>query len=412
MLDRVASDSARIAILCHPHPLYGGSMHDGVLDAAASVLRNQGVSVLRFNFRGVGLSDGQHAGGEGEADDLAAVAKIWKELDERSSLRRTILLGLEPRGGTTLNTWIEKNLGGSTESLLAPLLNESRKTAANRSADMTTRIAAINDLKLSTDPASRELIFDLLRPQEPVEIQLAAVDTLGSLQKLEFPATVRERLATFGPRVRPALIELLASRRNWLGDFFAAVEEKSIAPHEVSAARRTALLSHADADIRAKAKKLLDLSGATPRSEVVAAHLDLLKLKGDATRGKENFKKICAACHQVQGVGTQLGPNLAAMRTRGAEAMLVNMLDPNREVNSQFVTYIVSLNDGRSATGMIGAETAASVTLIGAEGKQQSILRADIEEIRSTGQSLMPEGIERQYDKQAIADLLAYLMQP
>ncbi len=73
MLDRVPNDGARIAILCHPHPLYGGSMHDGILDAAASVLLNQGVSVLRFNFRGVGQSEGQHAGGEGEADDLSAV---------------------------------------------------------------------------------------------------------------------------------------------------------------------------------------------------------------------------------------------------------------------------------------------------------------------------------------------------
>jgi uncharacterized protein len=73
MLDRVSPASTTIAILCHPHPLYGGSMHDGVVDAAASVLLNEGISVLRFNFRGVGQSEGTHAKGEGEADDVAAV---------------------------------------------------------------------------------------------------------------------------------------------------------------------------------------------------------------------------------------------------------------------------------------------------------------------------------------------------
>lgn len=73
MLDRASADSTDIAILCHPHPAYGGNMHDGVLDVAAAVLLNEGVSVLRFNFRGVGRSDGAHAKGEGEADDLAAV---------------------------------------------------------------------------------------------------------------------------------------------------------------------------------------------------------------------------------------------------------------------------------------------------------------------------------------------------
>ena len=75
MLDRVVPEGGSIAILCHPHPLYGGSMHDSVLDAAVSVLLNKGVSVLRFNFRGVGGSEGTHDKGEGEADDLVVVVK-------------------------------------------------------------------------------------------------------------------------------------------------------------------------------------------------------------------------------------------------------------------------------------------------------------------------------------------------
>ncbi|NKC01359.1 MAG: alpha/beta fold hydrolase [Pseudomonadales bacterium] len=61
------------AILCHPHPLYGGSMQDAVLETSASVLLDHGVGCLRFNFRGVGASTGQHDKGIGEVDDLAAV---------------------------------------------------------------------------------------------------------------------------------------------------------------------------------------------------------------------------------------------------------------------------------------------------------------------------------------------------
>ena len=62
-----------VAVLCHPHPLYGGSMHDAVLDSMARVLAAHGIGALRFNFRGVGASDGSHDGGEGEVDDLRAV---------------------------------------------------------------------------------------------------------------------------------------------------------------------------------------------------------------------------------------------------------------------------------------------------------------------------------------------------
>ncbi|MFU8813921.1 MAG: alpha/beta hydrolase [Pseudomonadales bacterium] len=64
------------AVLCHPHPQYGGNMHDAVLDCAATVLLDAGVGVLRFNFRGVGRSAGSYDGGRGELDDLLA-AVAW-----------------------------------------------------------------------------------------------------------------------------------------------------------------------------------------------------------------------------------------------------------------------------------------------------------------------------------------------
>lgn len=62
------------AVLCHPHPQYGGSMYDGVLQTAAEVLLAHGVDCIRFNFRGVGGSAGHYDNGVGETADLLAVA--------------------------------------------------------------------------------------------------------------------------------------------------------------------------------------------------------------------------------------------------------------------------------------------------------------------------------------------------
>ncbi len=67
------SATGQIAVLCHPHPLYGGSMDDGVLGILADALAAARISALRFNFRGVGASAGRHDGNGGEAEDLAAV---------------------------------------------------------------------------------------------------------------------------------------------------------------------------------------------------------------------------------------------------------------------------------------------------------------------------------------------------
>jgi hypothetical protein len=62
----------RAAVICHPHPLFGGTMHNKVVFRLARAARRSGAAVLRFNFRGVGLSAGEHAHGAGEQDDLRA----------------------------------------------------------------------------------------------------------------------------------------------------------------------------------------------------------------------------------------------------------------------------------------------------------------------------------------------------
>jgi alpha/beta superfamily hydrolase len=66
----------RAGVVCHPHPLYGGSMYNNVVDAALEAMWSLGWATLRFNFRGVGDSEGEHGGGAGEADDAAAAVQF------------------------------------------------------------------------------------------------------------------------------------------------------------------------------------------------------------------------------------------------------------------------------------------------------------------------------------------------
>ena len=98
------------------------------------------------------------------------------------------------------------------------------------------------------------------------------------------------------------------------------------------------------------------------------------------------------------------------MKNRGAETILLNILDPNREVNPQYINYTVTMTDGRTTSGLIAAETAGNIVLKRAEGITETIARREIDEITSTGASIMPEGQEKQIDPQAMADLIAYLL--
>ncbi len=72
---RAAQGASRFcAVICHPHPLYGGTMENKVVATLARTYRDLGIPAVRFNFRGVGASAGEHDAGRGEVDDLLSVA--------------------------------------------------------------------------------------------------------------------------------------------------------------------------------------------------------------------------------------------------------------------------------------------------------------------------------------------------
>ncbi|HLM79775.1 MAG TPA: alpha/beta fold hydrolase [Terriglobales bacterium] len=78
LLNAGSPNATHAAVVCHPHPLYGGTLHNKVVFHAMKALNRFGFPVLRFNFRGTGLSEGEHAGGIGEGEDVRA-ALDWLE---------------------------------------------------------------------------------------------------------------------------------------------------------------------------------------------------------------------------------------------------------------------------------------------------------------------------------------------
>jgi putative heme-binding domain-containing protein len=90
---------------------------------------------------------------------------------------------------------------------------------------------------------------------------------------------------------------------------------------------------------------------------------------------------------------------------------LTDILDPNREVAPDFATIAVATRSGQVATGLLAEETATTLKLRRAQGVEETLLRSEIDQVRSTGQSLMPEGLEQGLNLQDMADLIAFLRQ-
>jgi putative heme-binding domain-containing protein len=100
---------------------------------------------------------------------------------------------------------------------------------------------------------------------------------------------------------------------------------------------------------------------------------------------------------------------LAALTDKSPGGLLIGTLDPNREVSEQYATFLVRLKSGNTLAGMIADETANGFTLRGVDGKPQTILRADIAELKAAGRSLMPEGLESGLSLDEMANLLAFI---
>ena len=131
--------------------------------------------------------------------------------------------------------------------------------------------------------------------------------------------------------------------------------------------------------------------------------------EGEAGRGRLVFQKNCAACHNVAGVGIRVGPDIADTRMKTCAQLLADILNPNGAVDGNYLNFTVSTKSGLVLSGLIAAESASSLTLKLAEGQTDVLLRQDIDEVRSTGASLMPEGLEKNIALDEMSDLLSFL---
>jgi len=104
-----------------------------------------------------------------------------------------------------------------------------------------------------------------------------------------------------------------------------------------------------------------------------------------------------------------VAPDISDSRVKLPAQILTDILQPNRAIDANYVSYSLNTVDGRALTGILAGETATSVTLRQQEGKTVTLLRSEIEKMQSNGVSLMPEGLEKTIPPQEMADLIAFI---
>jgi putative membrane-bound dehydrogenase-like protein len=343
-------------------------------------------------------------------DAVAPAAAPEKDAKRRS--RRALVVGLCEglrRHDLALAQVIER-AGPHVAGWISELVREGAALAADAKAPIRERVGSIRLIGMGTSREARNVLAGLLGLQHPQEVQLAAIDALGRASGPEIPSILLAVCRGSTPAVRAAIVHQLLARNERSGALFDAIAAGILTPSDIPLGRRAMLLRAGDAKIRERAAALLAPVAPAARGEVMKRYRAALEIKGDRARGHSVARRVCLSCHQTRGEGNDAGPALETIEHRSAEEVLLHVLDPNREVSPNYYEYVVMLKDGRVTTGVIAQENPTSLTLRRADGAGETILRADIDELASTGKSLMPEGIENQVTVEEMADVLAFLL--
>lgn len=312
---------------------------------------------------------------------------------------------------SVLEAWQRASKGKEPPAEVLAMLTSARTLAADAKADAELRAAAVRLLgrdkaKLGDDITA---LSALLGPRTPAPVQSAAVSTLARTGDDKAADALLKGWAGYTPAVQGQVISALLNRSAWVPKVLAALGDGSLPPSAIPPGTRQGLLTSPDAKLKAQAEKVFAGAVNADRAKVIDAYRRDLPKTGDVTKGKAVFAKTCASCHKLENVGHAVGPDLAALANKSPEYLLAEVFDPNRNLDNRYLEYVVNVTDGRTLNGLLAAESAAGVTLRQADGKEVTVLRADLDSFKSAGRSLMPEGLEKDVSPAAMADLIAYL---
>jgi putative membrane-bound dehydrogenase-like protein len=336
-------------------------------------------------------------------------------LGKAASVEAALLDGLGQgmrNSKTSLPAWLAKPPNGS-EMLVAALRDRFEKAAAllkNANVRPQDRLSAASLLAYAPFDIAGPPLAEALSPTTAGDVQLAAVRSLAAHTDPKVSEHLLSNWKGYGPAARVAVFDVLLARPDRTLALLTAVEKKLVNVAAFSPAQVQQLKVHPNAAVKGKAADVFKQAIDADRAKVVASYAPALELKADTKAGKAVFAKHCSACHKLDAVGHDVGPNLlAVIGGKSGEDLLIAVFDPNREVDPRYLTYQVGTTDGQVLTGIIVAETPTSITVRRAEGAEDVILRANLELFRGTSLSLMPVGLEKELKPQDVADLFAYL---
>jgi putative heme-binding domain-containing protein len=244
-------------------------------------------------------------------------------------------------------------------------------------------------------------------------LRAAALSALAPYDDPQIAGQVLAVYPNMSDDVQSAAQTLMATRRTWADRFVAAIEGRAIDLQTVPREIVEKLVVLGDADLYGRVARLFGpvrpATSADLRAEVDRLAAAIRSGSGVPKPGKQLFDRTCARCHTLFGKGAKVGPDLTTYRRDNLDTMLLNIINPSAEVREGFATSIVATVDGRVLTGVVVEQDKNAIVLRCDDGRELTLARDDIDAIKASPRSLMPEALLKGLSDQEVRDLFAYL---
>ncbi len=301
---------------------------------------------------------------------------------------------------------------GEGTTYLEALLQRASGIALDKSATEEARLAALTLVGQRPWEEKKPIVEALIGLAEPPAIQAAACRMLSRDKREVVADFFFERWAALTPTARREALDLITANPATGLILMKKMKAGEISPGIMPPMTRWSYGRSTNEEVKALALELFGQAEGDRAAVIESYRSTLSSHPGNPENGRLVFQKAaCVTCHQVGGIGVEVGPSLNDVKIKPAEALLTDILDPNRAVEERWVSQTVEATDGRILSGLIHGEDASALSLRVPGGVTLTVPRIEVKALTSSGVSLMPVGLEAAISKEEMADLIAFLKQ-
>jgi putative heme-binding domain-containing protein len=295
----------------------------------------------------------------------------------------------------------------------AAAVDEALKVIADPSQSIERRLRYIEILGEVRQPRSQPLLLGLIANDRDHSLQKAALTALQQSTDNVVATGVLDHFQALDPDARTTAVGLLASRPEWSLQLLQAVDAGRVAASIITPDAVQKMKTYSDPKVTQLLRKHYPQERVATTAEMqlqVQQYEFVIRAGGgNPYEGRKLFTISCGLCHKLFGQGAQIGPDLTPYKRDDLDTMLLNIVNPNAEIREGYETYLVSTKDGRTLSGFMADKDNRVVVLRGLDGVNQVLPQDQISEMKSTGTSLMPQGLLSALAEQQLCDLFAYL---